>query len=190
MTDQDKLLQSLRDLHSKLSQEKRKAFHRDLPFEELVFDRWERAKELGFGDGSSIYHNTYVMFDVKVGKNTWIGPSVMLDGRGGLCIGDWCSISAGVHIYTHDTVQWSLTGGNAEIETAPVQIGNCTYIGSQSIILPGVSVGDHCVIGAGSLVKHNIPDYSIAVGTPARITGSVNIESENFARLNWQSESS
>jgi acetyltransferase-like isoleucine patch superfamily enzyme len=49
--------------------------------------------------------------DVTVGKNCWIGPNVILDGSGGgLFIGDYVDISAGVHIYTHDTVKRAISG--------------------------------------------------------------------------------
>ena len=100
------LHQSLWDLYEQLRQDKQERFQRDLPIEELLFDRWERARHLGFGEGTSIYHSALVYGDVKVGKGTWIGPSTLLDGSHGLTIGDSCSISAGVNIYTHDTVQW------------------------------------------------------------------------------------
>src|SRR5438132_9780956 len=110
----------------------RKRWDRDLPIEELLYDRWERARALGFGEGSSIYHNSYVYGRVSVGANTWIGPMTLLDGSGGLSIGDYCSISAGVQIYTHDTVKWALSGGTAEYERAPVVIGSNCHIGSQT----------------------------------------------------------
>jgi carbonic anhydrase/acetyltransferase-like protein (isoleucine patch superfamily) len=59
-----------------------------------------------------------VLGDVKVGKHTWVGPNVVLDGSapGGLVIVDYCSISAGVQIYAHHTVAWSTRIGKAEIE--------------------------------------------------------------------------
>src|ERR1019366_8652869 len=70
-----------------------KEINRSLPFADLLFDRWERAKMLGFGEGTSVYDSTHVFGDVQVGKNTWIGPFTILDGSGGLTIGDNCSIS-------------------------------------------------------------------------------------------------
>ena len=73
-------------------------WNRDLPLEELLFDRWERARYLGFGAGASIYHTSYVFGDVRVGANTWIGPLTVLEGSGGLTIGAHCSISSGVQI--------------------------------------------------------------------------------------------
>jgi acetyltransferase-like isoleucine patch superfamily enzyme len=158
-------------------------FHRDLPFEELVFDRWERAKRLGFAESASIYHNTYVMGDVKVGQHTWVGPFVMLDGQAGIDIGDYCSISTGVQIYTHDTVRWALSGGEAPFERGAVRIGNCTYVGSQSVVLRGVTIGDHCVVGAHSLINSDIPPYTIAFGVPARPRGRVEIADDGEIHL-------
>lgn len=154
-------------------------WNRVLPTNELLFDRWEKAKLLKFGDNSSIYDSSVVMGDVKVGKNVWIGPYTLLDGASGkLEIGDYCNISSGVQIYTHDTVKSVLSGGKLSKETGDVFIGNNTYIGSMTLILKNVRIGHHCVIGAKSFVNKDIPDYSIALGTPARIVGRVIIEEE------------
>ena len=92
-------------------------WNRVLPFEELLFDRWEKANFLKAKKGSSVYHNNYIYGKVIIGKKTWIGPYTLLDGSGGtLKIGDYCSISSGVQIYTHQTVKWALTGGKASYE--------------------------------------------------------------------------
>ena len=162
-------------LYKQLRKEKKEKWDVDVPFEDLLFDRWERAKNLGFGEGSSVYHNSYIIHNVKVGKHTWIGPFVMLDGRGGITIGDYCNISSGVHIYSHDTVKRALTAGKAKEEKSPVTIGNCTYIGSKTIITKGVTIGDHCIIGACSLVNKDIPPYSKAYGIPAKVVGKIKI---------------
>jgi acetyltransferase-like isoleucine patch superfamily enzyme len=177
MTDPElqELLERLRALHRTLRDEMRARWNRDLPLEELLFDRWERARHLGFGAGTSIYHSSYVYGDVRVGANTWIGPLTVLEGSGGLIIGSNCSISAGVQIFTHDSVQWAVSGGKAEYEKAPVTIGDCCYIGSQTVIAKGVTIGDHCVIGACSFVNHDIPPYSMAAGVPCRPHGRVTI---------------
>ena len=68
-------------------------YNRVLPLNEMFTDRWEKAKFLGFGEGSSVYDSAIILGDVKVGKNTWIGANTVLDGSGGLEIGDNCSIS-------------------------------------------------------------------------------------------------
>ena len=168
----DEFLEALRATYESLRSKMRDNWDRDLPFEELLFDRWERARSLGFGEGSSIYHNSYVYGKVSVGRNTWIGPFTLLDGTGGVDIGDYCSISAGVHIYTHDSVEWATSGGEAEIQRAPTRIGNRCYIGPYTIVAKGVTLGDGCIIGAQSLVLRDIPAGAKAWGTPARVQKS------------------
>jgi acetyltransferase-like isoleucine patch superfamily enzyme len=179
----DDLREALRELYERLRADTRSQRARDLPFEELLFDRWERARSLGFGEEASIYHNSYVYGDVKVGHKTWVGPYTLLDGSGGLTIGDFCSISSGVHIYTHDTVAWALSGGRAAYERAPVAIGNCCHIGSQTVITKGVTVGAHSVIGACSLLNRSLPPHSVAFGVPARVRGRVEIDGDGRVRL-------
>jgi acetyltransferase-like isoleucine patch superfamily enzyme len=175
MNDTAQLLDNLRQLRDELSDQMHERFDRDLPLEELLFDRWGRARRLGFGDHASIYQSALVFGQVAVGEHTWIGPFVLLDGQGGIEIGSYCSISAGVHIYTHDTVRWSLSGGRARPELGSVRIGDCTYVGSQTVVTRGAQIGDHCVIGANSLVRSHIPAYSVAFGAPARVRGRVHL---------------
>ena len=110
-----------------------------------------------------------IIGDVTVGENTWIGPNVILDGTGGLEIGDYCSISAGVQIYSHHTVEWSLSFGEEELEKTPTKIGSGVYIGPQSIVQMGVTVGDQTVIGAMSFVNCDIPSGVRVWGVPVRI---------------------
>jgi acetyltransferase-like isoleucine patch superfamily enzyme len=171
--EQHRFLDQLRGVYDALRSEMREKWQRDLPLEELLFDRWERARQLGFGEGASIYHNSYVYGDVRVGERTWIGPFTILDGSGGLRIGSNCSISAGVHIFTHDSVQWAVSGGAAAYERAPVSIGDCCYIGSQAVVAKGVTIGDHCIVGACSFVNRDLPPFTIAAGAPCRPTGRV-----------------
>ena len=152
-------------------------YDRSLPFADGLFDRWERAKRLGFADGSSIYDSSCVFGQVTVGTQTWIGPFTLLDGSGGgLSIGDYCSISAGVHIYTHDTVAWALSGGVATKRVAPVAIGSRVYIGSQSVVAYGVTIGEQSVVAANSFVNRDVAPRTIVAGTPAVVIGSVTDE--------------
>lgn len=175
MTTPDEAVEELRRLYRLLRDDVRERWNRDLPLEELLFDRWERARSLGFGEGSSVYHSSYVFGDVRVGENTWIGPFTLLDGTGGLQIGRNCSISAGVHIYTHDTVRWAVSGGAAPYEHAPVEIGDCCHIGSHTVVAKGVRVGECSVVGACSFVNRDVPPFSVAAGTPCRPIGPVQL---------------
>ena len=112
----DEIHQALRSLRSEVDEATRRDWNRSLPFADGLFDRWERARALGFGEGSSVFDSVHVMGDVSVGERVWIGPSVMLDGSGApLVVGDQCDISAGVHIYTHDTALRCVSFGDASI---------------------------------------------------------------------------
>ena len=166
-----KLVEMLQSLLLYRGEEVRKNWNRSLPFADYIVDRWKKASELGFGTGSSIYDSSLVLGDVNVGKNTWIGPFTVLDGTGKLEIGDNCSISAGVQIYTHDTVKWAISGGAEPAEQSPVHIGSNTYIGPDVVISRGVTIGDRCVIGAKSFVNRDITDGKKAWGTPVKVIG-------------------
>ena len=146
-------------------------FARTLPFGDYVVDRWDKARALGFGEGTSIYDSSHVFGDVNVGRNVWIGPFTILDGSGGLVIGDNCAISAGVQIYTHDTVEWAISGGEAEYKRAPTRIGSNCYIGPNAVIAKGVTIGDGTIVGANSLVLKDVPGGSKIAGSPARPLG-------------------
>ena len=172
---------NINDLHSELWQlyellrkDTKQKWNRVLPFNELLFDRWEKADFLKSKKGANIYDSSYIFGDVSIGKNSWIGPNTILDGSGGkLKIGDFCSISSGVQIYTHNTVNWALTGGKSEYEKKSVRIGDNCYIGPNSIVSQGVKIGKCSVIGAQSFVNSSIPSKSIAFGSPAKIVGKV-----------------
>lgn len=174
----DVLLNELRDLLGREMETVQQRWHRSLPFADYVVDRWRKAKLLGFSEGSSIYDSSLVLGDVKVGRNTWIGPFTVLDGSGGLEIGENCSISAGVQIYTHDTVAWATSGGHCSVVKASVHIGDRCYIGPNAIISKGVKIGSGCVIGANSFVNGDIPDGKKAWGTPARVVGAASLNKE------------
>lgn len=172
----DEFLSQLRTAYADASRRIAAEWQRSLPLGDVVVDRWERARRLGFGAGSSIYDSALVIGDVSVGSGTWIGPGTVLDGSGGLSIGSTCSISAGVQIYSHDSVHWALSGGLAALERAPVRIGDRTYVGPMSLITKGVTIGRCCVVGANSVVNKDLPDFAIAVGSTCRIIGHVEID--------------
>lgn len=153
-----------------------KEFRRSLSFQDAMFDRWERAKRLGFGEGTSIYNSALVFGSVEIGEHTWVGPNTLLDGgTEGLRIGSWCAISAGVQIYGHHSIKRFLSGGVLPAHVARVEIGDCCFIGSQSIIDPGVVIGRHCLIACNSFVNQPVRDFAIVGGTPAKIIGEIEV---------------
>lgn len=160
-------------LHARLRADMAERFDRDLPLQDLLIDRWERARQLGFGEGSSIYASAYVYGTVAVGGGTWIGPNVVLDGSGGLRIGSGCDISAGVQVYTHDTVARVLSEGRAPIAHSPTRIEDHVHVGAGAVIARGVTIGHHSVIGACAFVNRDVPPYTVALGVPARPAGRV-----------------
>lgn len=161
----------------RLQEEKIKQYDRRVSVGDLVTERDENARLYGWGAGTTCYDNVLVIGDVKVGCNTWIGPNVILDGSGGgLQIGDYCSIDAGAQIYTHDTVLWAVTGGKAGPQRAPTKIGSYVFIGPNSVVTRGVTIGDRVIIGALSLVNSDIPSGVRAFGQPARVRGPIGSE--------------
>jgi acetyltransferase-like isoleucine patch superfamily enzyme len=166
----DDWLRIVREFLSALSVRKKEAFNRRVSVGDLLTERGDNAAMYGFGEGTTMYDNVLVLGEVKVGRQTWIGPNCILDGSGGsLEIGDWCSISAGVQIYTHNTVKRSISLGIEPIEYAPTKIGHGVYIGPNAVIQMGVSIGDKAIVGANSFVNRDVPSNSKAFGSPAKI---------------------
>lgn len=170
-----KLYAAIMGIHRKLQHSFKDQFDRFLPFSEEIIDRWQRARDAGFGEHTSVYDSSYMYGDLTVGDHVWIGPLTVLDGSGGLIIGDHSTIAAGVHIYTHDTIKKTILGNDDEADRAPVVIEHNCYIGAQSVIAKGVTIGHHSVVGAQSFVNKSVPAHSIVIGTPAKVVGRVKV---------------
>jgi acetyltransferase-like isoleucine patch superfamily enzyme len=153
-------------------------FDRHVSTNDLLHDRWELAKEYGFGDGTSVYDDCLILCDVKVGRHCWIGPGTILDGQGGLTIGDYVDIGAGAHLYTHNTIERALTGHKAPLCKKATTIGNCCFIAPKAIIGPGTVLGDHCFVAAGSYVEGSFPSNSYIAGNPAKQVGCVEVHGD------------
>ena len=67
---------------------------------------------------------------------------------------------------------------------SPVRIGEGTWVGERVCILPGVSIGKKCVIGAGSIVTKSVPDYSIVIGSPAKVIKHYNFRTHEWEKCN------
>lgn len=112
----------------------------------------------------------------KIGKGTWVGYFTLLDGSGGLEIGEHCSIASGVHIYTHDAVRWATQNLKKDhknwshVDRTPTKIGDNVFIGAGTIILKGVTIEDGAVVGANSVVLEGtyIKKGEFWAGVPAK----------------------
>lgn len=120
--------------------------------------------------------------DLVIGDHCWIGPHCLIDASGGVEIGEGVQISSLNAVLSHSSHVSIRLLGRHFISTptpqrtgfiqAPVVIGDFTFVGSGAIILPGTRIGKGCVIGAGSVVRGEIPDHSVVVGNPGRIVGT------------------
>jgi len=128
--------------------------------------------------------STAVIIDKKqldIADHTWVWHHSILDASNGISIGMGCQIGAWVGIFTHGSHLAIRLLGEEYIylekderigyQRGPVSIGEYTFVGAKALIMPGVSIGKGCLIGAGAIVSKSIPDYSIVSGNPAEIIG-------------------
>jgi acetyltransferase-like isoleucine patch superfamily enzyme len=179
-TNWDEVLQradgrQLQGLLEALRRRMKARFDRHVPTGSLLNDRWQLAQDHGFGEGTSVYDECVILGDVKVGKHCWIGPFTVLDGQGGLTIGDYVDIGTGSHIYSHNTIERALTGHLAPLYRQATRIGSCCFIAPHAVVAPGTHIGDHSFVATGSYVEGMFPSHSFISGNPAKQIGSVEI---------------
>jgi acetyltransferase-like isoleucine patch superfamily enzyme len=110
---------------------------------------------------------------VTIGQHTFVSFGAKIDvGRGRVFIGNNCVITYGCIILSHDHAATDLLR-TVDSENPITYIEDGVFIGMNSIILPGRTIGRNAIIGAGSVVTHDIPAGVVAAGNPARIIRSV-----------------
>jgi maltose O-acetyltransferase len=107
---------------------------------------------LVLGDYTALNRDAWIAHDTVFGDHVMMGPEVI--------------ILSGSHNFDRTDIPMRCQGAPSR---RPVRIGDDVWIGTRAIILPGVKVGDHVIIGAGSIVTKDIPDWAIAAGNPARV---------------------
>lgn len=107
---------------------------------------------------------------LSIGNDTFIGSSFRCEGNGHVTIGKKCDIAPQVTILTGTHHIGDSTHRAGKGITTDVIIGDGTWVGACSIILPGIRIGRGCVIGAGSVVTKDVPDNTMAKGVPARLS--------------------
>lgn len=114
--------------------------------------------------------------NITVGKNVFINACCHFQDQGGITLGDNCLVG-------HNVVFATLNHGFAPEERqsmlpAPIVMGRNVWIGSNSTILQGVTIGDNSIIAAGSVVTKDVPANAIVAGVPARFIRSISPEEE------------
>lgn len=149
---------------------------------------------VSIGDGSSTGHHVCIRENSRIGEGCSIGS--YSDLQGDLKIGDYCRLHSDVHlckgcelknfVFIYPRVTLTNDPYPPSMVTKGPTIGSYSQICTGSTVLPGVIVGENCLIGAASVVSKNIPDHSLAFGHPAKINGDVSaLSAENKPQYPW-----
>lgn len=120
----------------------------------------------------------YRKYGVKIGQGCSIAYNVEFGSEPYLIsIGNDVRITAGVEFVTHDGGMWvvrNMYPGYKSMDLIrPIRIGNNVHIGTNATIMPGVSIGNNCIIACGAVVTKDVPDNTIVGGIPARVIETV-----------------
>ena len=142
-------------------------------------------QHIEIGDGVVIFKSAWL----SVERRAWESPDAVITIGDGAMIRGYCTISAAAGVTISEGVvlsQFSTVIDNdhvhnpnspnvvwgGELAVSPIRIGRGTSIGERVAVLRGSDIGEYCTIGSNSVVRGKIPDYSIAVGAPARVVGT------------------
>ena len=139
-------------------------------FDEAVKDLF--GKKIGEGTRLTAPLQGVCFERVKIGRNVYIGSNLLMMARGGITIEDGAWIAANVQLLTNNHDLYD----RAVLLCKPILIKKDAWIGAGVTILPGVCVGKHAVVGAGSVVTRDVPDYAVVVGSPAKIVRTLDAE--------------
>jgi maltose O-acetyltransferase len=129
----------------------------------------ERLAEVG--EGTVVrppFHCDYG-FNIRLGSNVFVNFNCVVLDVVEVTIGDGAQIGPAVQIYSADHPRNPLQRREGLEFGRPVQVGRNVWVGGGAIILPGVTIGDNAVIGAGSVVTRDVPPGATVFGNPARL---------------------
>lgn len=141
----------------------------------LYMNDRERARLFGLPETTRIRERAKVISPdrLRIGEHCWIGEGAVLDASGGLEIGAHTSIGLNCLIFTHSSWLANMMlenhSGTDLIERKPVRIGKGCFIGGNSVIMPGVTIGDLATVQPMSVVAKDVPERSLVAGNPARV---------------------
>ena len=113
---------------------------------------------------------------IHVGKNFFANYNCTIIDVAPVTIGDYCQMAPNVAIYTAGHPVYPETRNSAYEYGIEVTIGDNVWIGGNTVILPGVHIGSNSVIGAGSVVTRDIPEWVVAAGNPCRVIRTITEE--------------
>lgn len=108
-------------------------------------------------------------YNISLGRNVFINYHCIFLDCAPIVIGDDVQIGPAVQLYTAEHPIDAQVRRSGLESARPIRIGNDVWIGGGALVLPGVTIGDRSIVGAGSVVVHNVPPDSLVVGNPARI---------------------
>ncbi len=128
----------------------------------------ERAEFFGLPKGCRIREGAKIISpeNLIIGEFCWIGEGAILDASGGLEIGSHTSIGLNVMLWTHDSHKLNIRGQNiqenqSQIKRKKTKIGSNCFIAGPSVVMPGVTIGDKCIVSPGSIVYQDLKDGTI-----------------------------
>ena len=119
-------------------------------------------------------------WNIEVGENFFANYGLTILDVGKVTIGDNAQIAPNVSIYTAGHPVHPASRNSGYEYGIPITIGNNVWLGGNTVILPGVTIGDNAVIGAGSVVTRDIPPNSIAAGNPCRVIREITEADRNY----------
>lgn len=102
---------------------------------------------------------------IKIGNNVYINSNSLLMARGGITIDDDVMVAANVQFLSNNHDEYD----RQVLTCKPIHVKKGVWIGAGASILPGVTVGEYAIVGAGAIVTKDVPDYSVVVGIPAKV---------------------
>jgi len=108
-------------------------------------------------------------YNISLGRNVFINYHCIFLDCAPIAIGDDVQIGPAVQLYTAQHPLDTKVRRSGLESALPIRIGNDVWIGGGAVVLPGVTIGARSVVGAGSVVVHNVPPDCLVVGNPARM---------------------
>jgi len=108
-------------------------------------------------------------YNIRLGRNVFINYHCIFLDCAPIDIGNDVQVGPAVQLYTAQHPLEAEVRRSGLESARPIRIGNDVWIGGGAVILPGVTIGDRSVVGAGSVVAHSVPADCVAVGNPARV---------------------